>query len=204
VEIDKNGVVIKDWCHVLINATGFLNNWKWPAIPGLHDLQGKLLHSANWDDTTDFTDKRVALIGTGSSAIQILPQVQKTAKHVDAFMRSVTWISPPIGESALKRARKNLDGSTAETIPDAQYIFTEAEKKRFREDPEYHLEYRRNQEIEMNKTTSLYIKGSEVSKAVKKQMTAEMIRRIGPGHEELKKKLIPEWSPGCKLLGHTI
>ena len=83
-------------------------------------------------------------------------------------------------------------------------ISSEAEKKRFREDPEYHLEYRRNQEIEMNKTTSLYIKGSEVSKAVKKQMTAEMIRRIGPGHEELKKKLIPEWSPGCKLLGHTI
>lgn len=59
----------QDWCHVLINGSGVLSKWKWPDIEGLHDFQGQLTHSAAWDPTTDVTDKRVAMIGTGSSSI---------------------------------------------------------------------------------------------------------------------------------------
>ena len=44
-----------DSCDVLISATGALNEWKWPAIPGLHDFKGKLLHSANWDEDYDLS-----------------------------------------------------------------------------------------------------------------------------------------------------
>lgn len=51
--------------HILISATGFLNKWEWPAIPGLHSFKGKLLHSAAWDKTVDFVDRRVGLIGNG-------------------------------------------------------------------------------------------------------------------------------------------
>lgn len=51
--------------HILISATGVLNKWKWPAIPGLHSFKGKLLHSAAWDKTVTFADKRVGLIGNG-------------------------------------------------------------------------------------------------------------------------------------------
>lgn len=53
------------------------SNWKWPAIEGLHSFQGKLCHSAKWDDSYDFTGKRVAVIGIGSSGIQIVPQLAK-------------------------------------------------------------------------------------------------------------------------------
>lgn len=52
-------------CHVLINAAGILNAWRWPAIPGLQDYKGKLLHSAAWDTTTDLRGKNVGLIGNG-------------------------------------------------------------------------------------------------------------------------------------------
>lgn len=54
----------------------FRSNWKWPQIPGIHDFKGKLLHSASWDDSYDFKDKTVVVIGSGSSAIQIVPQLQ--------------------------------------------------------------------------------------------------------------------------------
>lgn len=52
------------------------------------------MHSANWDKSFDWTDKRVALIGAGSSGIQILPQIQPKAKQVVHFMKGKTWVSP--------------------------------------------------------------------------------------------------------------
>jgi cation diffusion facilitator CzcD-associated flavoprotein CzcO len=57
------------------------------------------MHSANWDESFDWKDKRVALIGAGSSGIQILPQIQPHAKLVVHFVRGKTWISP-VGFSA--------------------------------------------------------------------------------------------------------
>lgn len=51
--------------HVLVNATGILNRWKWPVIPGLQSFKGQLLHSAAWDSSVDLTDKNVALVGNG-------------------------------------------------------------------------------------------------------------------------------------------
>lgn len=52
-------------CHVLINGSGILNNWRWPNIPGLEEFEGTLLHSANYDESADLTGKRVGLIGNG-------------------------------------------------------------------------------------------------------------------------------------------
>jgi cation diffusion facilitator CzcD-associated flavoprotein CzcO len=71
-----------------------VNQWKWPDIPGLHDFKGKLVHSAGYDPTYPITGKRVALIGAGSSGIQILPSIQPIVKRVDHYMRSRTWIAP--------------------------------------------------------------------------------------------------------------
>lgn len=86
----------QDWCHVLINGTGILNNWKWPDIEGLHDFAGPKMHSAAWDHDVDFQGKTVGVIGTGSTSVQIVPQLQKEAEHLKVFMRSSTWISPPL------------------------------------------------------------------------------------------------------------
>jgi cation diffusion facilitator CzcD-associated flavoprotein CzcO len=52
-------------CDVLINAGGILNNWRWPAIPGIEKYKGNLLHTANWDDNIDLRGLHVGLIGNG-------------------------------------------------------------------------------------------------------------------------------------------
>lgn len=62
--LDSNQV-IHDRCDILINATGILNSWRWPDIPGLDKYKGALLHTANWDDNVQLEGKRVGLIGNG-------------------------------------------------------------------------------------------------------------------------------------------
>ncbi|KAK1450664.1 monooxygenase [Colletotrichum cuscutae] len=79
----EDGVEFEDHCEFLLNASGILNNWKWPDIPGLHDFSGSLLHSADWDDKFDWKEKRVAIIGNGSSGVQIVPAVQRA--QIDKF-----------------------------------------------------------------------------------------------------------------------
>jgi cation diffusion facilitator CzcD-associated flavoprotein CzcO len=76
VEDIENGHVIDDECDVLLSCTGILNKWKWPEIEGLDQFTGPVLHSARWDTTFDFGGKTVAVIGAGSSAIQIVPSLQ--------------------------------------------------------------------------------------------------------------------------------
>lgn len=72
-----DGETFVDDCDVFINAGGVLNAWAYPKIEGLGSFQGKLLHSARWDETYDFVGKKVAVIGIGSSGVQIVPQVAK-------------------------------------------------------------------------------------------------------------------------------
>ncbi|KAF2216564.1 hypothetical protein CERZMDRAFT_109427 [Cercospora zeae-maydis SCOH1-5] len=80
LKLEQNGSTINDEADVLINGAGFLNRWQWPDIPNREAYRGGMVHSAHWE-TVDWKDKKVALIGNGSSAIQILPHVQQTAKH---------------------------------------------------------------------------------------------------------------------------
>jgi cation diffusion facilitator CzcD-associated flavoprotein CzcO len=51
----STGVIIADVCDVFISASGILNDWKWPEIKGLHTFKGKLLHSAKWDESYDYS-----------------------------------------------------------------------------------------------------------------------------------------------------
>ncbi|KAL2436581.1 FAD-binding monooxygenase tazF [Exophiala dermatitidis] len=194
----EDGTIIQDWCHILINGTGTLSRWKWPDIPGLHDFKGKLVHSADWDTSVDWTGKTVAVIGTGSSAIQIVPQVQKTAGKVICFMRSVTWISPPIAGDVLNETKAHSsDPGQSQTN---QYFYTEEDKRQFRENPDELLAYRKKLESQFTGTFDIFIAGSQMSKDAQRLMRDEMYRRIGPGHEELKKNLIPTWAPGCRRM----
>lgn len=52
------------------------SKWKWPAVPGLADFKGKLLHTAAWDDSYDLRDKKVGVIGAGSSGVQLVAALQ--------------------------------------------------------------------------------------------------------------------------------
>ncbi|KAF2790613.1 FAD/NAD(P)-binding domain-containing protein [Melanomma pulvis-pyrius CBS 109.77] len=197
IENPKTKAISKDWAHVFINGTGILNNWKWPEIEGIHDFKGPLMHSANWDHSVDFNAKTAGVIGTGSTSVQIVPQLQKISKEVQVYMRSPTWISPPFGAGALTN---DLQKGEEVNPGQRQYDFTEADKKRFAEDPEYHLDFRKRIEAEINSLFGMYQQNSEMNNTFRDVITKEMNRRMGPGHEKLKEFIIPKWSPGCRRI----
>ncbi|MGW2472841.1 flavin-containing monooxygenase [Streptomyces sp. NPDC001665] len=79
---------------VVVSATGPLSDPKTPDIPGLADFPGKVFHSARWDHDADLTGKRVAMIGTGASAIQIVPAIQPKVGKLTLFQRTPPWVMP--------------------------------------------------------------------------------------------------------------
>ncbi|KAK4910101.1 hypothetical protein LTR66_017457 [Elasticomyces elasticus] len=83
----KSGRTFEDTSDFVVNATGVLNKWKWPDIPGLNDFKGTLLHSAQWNQGVDLKDKRVALVGAGSSAVQILPNIYDDVSQVYTWQK---------------------------------------------------------------------------------------------------------------------
>jgi len=80
--------------QVLVSGMGGLSNPAMPNVKGLEKFKGKAFHSAHWDHSYDLAGKKVAVIGTGASAIQFVPQIQKLAGKVDLYQRTAPWIMP--------------------------------------------------------------------------------------------------------------
>jgi cation diffusion facilitator CzcD-associated flavoprotein CzcO len=78
--------------RVLIAAPGLLSEPRIPEIPGLDSFQGKWFHSARWDHSHDLTGRRVAVVGTGASAIQIVPRIQPQVEQLYVLQRTPPWI----------------------------------------------------------------------------------------------------------------
>ncbi|HSV37817.1 MAG TPA: NAD(P)/FAD-dependent oxidoreductase, partial [Nocardioidaceae bacterium] len=76
----------------VVSAAGGLSEPKMPDIDGIDSFAGEIMHSARWDHSVDLTDKRVAIIGTGASAIQIVPEVAKVAAQLDVYQRTAPWV----------------------------------------------------------------------------------------------------------------
>jgi len=174
---------IEDECDVLISATGFLSKWRWPSIPGLHDFKGELMHSAAWDPTFDEAGQRIAVIGNGSSAIQIVPQMVEKAAHLTNFVRRPTYITPGLGSAI-------IGGQT-------QYYYSEEEKRSFRDNPQELKEYRKRIQAGSNKAFDMFVKDSTAQEQGRKQ-TADMMRQKLGGDDDLAKKLTPDYEVGCR------
>ncbi|MGW0819164.1 flavin-containing monooxygenase [Streptomyces viridiviolaceus] len=80
--------------HAVVAATGQLEKPNIPEIPGQDDFGGVQMHSARWDHDVDLTGKRVAVVGTGASAYQIVPSIIDRVAHLDVFQRSGPWTVP--------------------------------------------------------------------------------------------------------------
>ncbi|WP_439030552.1 flavin-containing monooxygenase [Gordonia terrae] len=79
----------------VITATGVLSAPQFPAIPGLEDFRGEWYHTGQWpDEDVDFTGKRVVVIGTGASGVQVITEIGKTAGHLTVFQRTPNWAVP--------------------------------------------------------------------------------------------------------------
>jgi len=79
---------------VLVSAIGMFNTPKLPNIAGLADFGGAVFHSGRWDADHDVTGERVAVIGTGASAIQIVPAIAERTAQLDVYQRSAPWVLP--------------------------------------------------------------------------------------------------------------
>ena len=91
---DSNGEVESLTADVLVSAVGMVNRPSVPPIPGLDEFPGPVMHTAAWDNSVDLTGKRVAVIGTGASAMQVVPSIVDIASHVNVFQRSKQWALP--------------------------------------------------------------------------------------------------------------
>ncbi|KAF4120115.1 putative flavoprotein CzcO associated with the cation diffusion facilitator CzcD [Geosmithia morbida] len=178
VRNDANDVIITDHCDILVNASGILNNWKWPAIPGLKNYKGKLLHTANWDDSISLEGKHVGLIGNGSSGIQVLPAIRDKCQKVTTFIREPTWVSPVQGME--------------------QHNFSDEELERFAKKSGALTEYRKTVETGLNGQFGIFLRNNKFNQDTHKYMMQQMKAKLGNAY--LEDKLIPDWSVGCRRL----
>ena len=84
---------------VLLAAHGFLSEPSIPHFEGIEKFAGQVMHSAQWDPSYDVTGQRVGVIGTGASAVQIVPEVHKQAEALSVFQRTAAWILPHRGRT---------------------------------------------------------------------------------------------------------
>ena len=80
----------------LIAATGFLCQPRTPDIPGIETFHGRIVHAAEWDDSYSFDGRRAAIIGTGSTGVQLIPELAKKASELTVYQRTPIWVMPKI------------------------------------------------------------------------------------------------------------
>lgn len=102
---------------VLAPAVGALSEPSIPALPGLDTFPGTVFHTARWNHDHDVTGERVAVIGTGASAIQVVPQIQPKVARLEVFQRTAPWILP-----RRERSFTRLEKRVFKALPAAQKL----------------------------------------------------------------------------------
>lgn len=95
------------WTRTLIACSGYLHEPNIPDIPGLKEFPGKVFHSARWDHDHDLRGERVAVVGTGASAIQFVPEIQPQVRELTLFQRTAQWVLPKPDRS-LPRSQQRM------------------------------------------------------------------------------------------------
>eukprot|EP00127_Corallochytrium_limacisporum_P000150 Clim_evm11s6 gene=Clim_evmTU11s6 len=158
---------------VVISGVGQLNQPSYPNLPGFEKFKGKIMHSARWDKQYGLEGKVVACVGNGASAVQLVPEVAKVAKHLTVFQRSAMWITAK-----------------------GDRPFSWIEKMIFRYVPGAMKFYRYRTWLFGEFMFHALIEGSLLHKIVKWVFNLE--RKWAVKDEKLQKKLTPDYSPGCK------
>ena len=94
---DQHGDVDAITARVIVSAVGVLNTPQIPPIPGLESFSGRTFHSAKWPDDANLEGARVGVVGTGATAMQLVPALADTARSLTVFQRSPQWVRPVPG-----------------------------------------------------------------------------------------------------------
>ncbi|PWW54952.1 cation diffusion facilitator CzcD-associated flavoprotein CzcO [Actinokineospora spheciospongiae] len=172
VEIAGGEVVTAD---VLVPAVGQLSRPAVPDIPGADTFGGRIFHSARWDHSVDLAGKRVAVIGTGASAVQFVPRIQPLVGHLDLFQRTPPWVVPK---------------------PDRRY--TAAHHALFRRVPGARLAGRASVWLSGELLTTAFTSAKPLGRAI--EAVARLHLRARVADPVLRAKLTPDYAIGCKRL----
>ncbi len=166
-----------DTADFIIAATGVLHHPAIPAFEGLDSFAGLAFHSARWDNDLDLSDRRVGVVGTGSSAIQIVSAIADRVKELTLFQRTAQWV-----------------------IPVGNQTYSETEREKFRATPQAMLDIR-------TEVARAFIDGfanvlgdmdSPMIEAI--QATCEANLNDNVKDPDLREKLRPNYRAGCKRL----
>jgi 4-hydroxyacetophenone monooxygenase len=92
--VDADGRRDTSYASIVITAAGYLNRPRWPEIKGRETFAGISIHSARWDSSLDLTGKKVAVIGAGCTAVQIVDACVDQVEHLTVFQRQPHWVAP--------------------------------------------------------------------------------------------------------------
>jgi cation diffusion facilitator CzcD-associated flavoprotein CzcO len=161
---------------ILVDATGPLTEPQIPDIEGLAGFDGTIFHSARWDHDHDLGGERVAVVGTGASSIQLVPEIQRRAEQVTVFQRTPGWVIPRFDRAttAAERGVLRLIPSAARLQRLVQFLVRDG------------LHYRL---IRRNRTVRAIIEGIA---------RAHLRRHVRD--PELRAKLTPDFEIGCKRI----
>ncbi|MDQ7909349.1 NAD(P)/FAD-dependent oxidoreductase [Phytohabitans sp. ZYX-F-186] len=111
---------------VVIAATGILSDPLFPTAPGLEKYEGEWYHTALWphDKAVDFAGKRVAVIGTGATGVQVIPKVAETAAHLTVFQRTPNWAVPLRNQPLSKERMAEIRAGYPEMFPKLRASFS--------------------------------------------------------------------------------
>jgi cation diffusion facilitator CzcD-associated flavoprotein CzcO len=166
--------------QVLVAATGTLSNPSFPQVPGIGDFTGTMFHSATWDHGFDPAGKRIAVVGTGASAIQFVPELADPAEHLTVFQRTPAWIIP-----RLDRSIGRLERTLYKVLPASQKLARGGL-----------YVYREGYVLALAKFTFLLPLFKLLAKSQLRRQVKDPV---------LRKKLTPKFTIGCKrmLLSNT-
>lgn len=159
--------------RVLVPATGALSHPRYPDIPGRNSFKGAAVHAARWDPKIDLKGKRVGVLGSGASAIQIVPSIAAEVGELKVFQRTASWVLPKYNRT-----------------------YTEAEHKRWKKFPLTQTAERLKLYWTMESALPAimwYPQMLTVGETLHKRSLKKAIK-----DPELRKKLTPTYKVGCK------
>ncbi|TPX32186.1 hypothetical protein SmJEL517_g04617 [Synchytrium microbalum] len=173
IKTDVGGVVKEEYADVFVNNQGFLNRPKMPDIEGVDSYAGKMLHTARWDRSYDCAGKDIAIIGTGSSGLQVITALAPVVKKLTVYMRTPSWISRYL----------------------VQEVLPESERTKYR-DPVFYRSYWKRAWIGGEKAWDSKWQNSETQlkfqELVKRRLDSMVKDPV------LKEKLTPKYAFGCR------
>lgn len=160
----------------LLSCQGGLTTPNFSNIKGLSDFRGHTVHTARWDDH-DLTGERVAVIGTGATALQLVPEVAKVARRVEVFQRTPIWVVPKL-DMALPTVVQRMFAALPVTQRTARLVGGAG--------------------VEVMVTAIVHHKTMKPLVKAVEAMCLGHLRRQVPGDPELREKLTPRYGFGCK------